>query len=67
MNKHVENALNAIACKLLPTSDLLKAKQEYEEYIELAKEGEIEASEEDISESEKNLARVNRVLVRRSA
>lgn len=65
MNRHVENVLDRIACKLLPTQDLLKAKQEYEEYLVLAKEDEIEASSEDILDSEKSLARINRVLAKR--
>lgn len=65
MNRHVDNVLYAMVCKLLPTKDLLESKQEYEEYLALAKEDEIEASEEDILYSEKSLARINRVLARR--
>lgn len=67
MNKHIESILNAIACKLLPTSDLLESKQQLEEYILLAREGEIETEEGDIADSERELARVNKVLLMRQS
>jgi ribosomal protein L29 len=67
MNKHLENVLNAIACKLLPTSDLLESKAELEEYIAWAKSGEIECEEGDIADSERQLARANKVLAMRES
>lgn len=67
MKKHLESLLNGIACYLLPTQDLLETKKELEEYIEWGKDGEIDCTQEDIADSEKQLARVNKVLEKRQS
>jgi hypothetical protein len=67
MEKHLKSILNALICKLLPTQDLLESKKEHEEYIAWARSGESEASEEDIEDSERALARVNKVLAMRES